>query len=270
MSRRKERLKIKKRDLHNFLHATELCKDVYSHEEWYKEAGLTRDIDSYFDLHNEFIEIETTEMIVGMSSKQPERLYIMFRGSDEKGDWKINLNPFPIPLRKISNRFTKRGLKGRISRGFGKEYAGLDGYPGYRDAVQQIVKKHNAKEVWFIGHSNGGPKAALCWAETVCAGIVEKCHCYQLSGPRWARMSTHRDFEALSENPNHFCGIIQCGLDPVPMVGPALLGWRHVGKFYHVGLLRPTLFPAKNSNHAPHVLMRYIDKRLQRKAYQRV
>jgi hypothetical protein len=303
--RREARLRRKKRDLLNFKHATKVCIDAYQGESWYKKAKIEPYWPEFFDVSLEPYEVDTVEFWVGESSKHPGRLYFIFKGSDEKKDWKYNLNPFPIPLKKVSPIFALKGLKGLISRGWAKEYTGYkakerpilrkllkkipkggklkdqavdfitskEDHPGYRNLIDKIIGERKPKECWFLGHSKGGPNAAMPWAEMVCKyGDLVDMHCYQLSGPRWARISTHRDFEKLVKESSgrHFIGIIQCGLDPVPMVGPLLLAWRHTGKYYHVAGLRPTLLPAVRSNHAPHILYKYINKRLNRKAFKKV
>lgn len=70
---------------------------------------------------------------------------IVFRGTDDRGDWLVNLD-----------QFSTKVAEGRAHQGFHNSYQRL------KPQVVQALSKNKPKNLWITGHSLGGALAVCC------------------------------------------------------------------------------------------------------------
>jgi hypothetical protein len=70
---------------------------------------------------------------------------IVFRGTDDKADWFVNLNAFSSP-----------SSHGAIHQGF------FNAYQGLTSQIVTLIKMNHQKHLWITGHSLGGALALIC------------------------------------------------------------------------------------------------------------
>jgi predicted lipase len=148
-------------------------------------------------------------------------IVIVFRGTQDELDWKTNVNARLV------------GLQGgtRVHTGFFQAYWPI------RDAMFDFVKrtiKAKPRPVYITGHSLGGALALMATAELANdedAAIRDSiAACYTFGCPRAGDSS----FDIYVKAPLYR---ITNGVDMVPAIPPAVLGYRHVGDTRYFGKL---------------------------------
>lgn len=126
---------------------------------------------------------------------------VVFRGTDDPGDWLANLN-----------RFIVKTPDGPAHRGFYTAYQPLS------FQVAELVGDSKAKSVWVTGHSLGGALAVLCAYEIARDENVEVSGLMTFGQPMVARPRlTDRIEELLTSRYVHFAN----NRDIVPRVPPS-------------------------------------------------
>jgi pimeloyl-ACP methyl ester carboxylesterase len=148
-------------------------------------------------------------------------IVVVFRGTENELDWKTNVNA----------RFVALQGGTRVHTGFFQAYWPI------RDVMFEIVKrviKAKPRPVYITGHSLGGALALMATAEFANDedATVRDCvaACYTFGCPRAGDAS----FDNYVKAPLYR---ITNGVDLVPAVPPALLGYRHVGDTRYFGKL---------------------------------
>jgi hypothetical protein len=146
-------------------------------------------------------------------------IVVVFRGTEDDLDWRTNVNA----------RFVALQGGTRVHTGFFQAYWPI------RDAMFEIVKrviKAKPRPVYITGHSLGGALALMATAEFANDGdaTVRDCvaACYTFGCPRAGDAS----FDNYVKAPLYR---ITNGVDLVPAVPPAFLGYRHVGDVRYFG-----------------------------------
>lgn len=123
------------------LHAARLCKLVYD--------------DDYLHKSERFVDVPSTDVQCSMSVDD-HKLYVVFRGSDDKTDWfhNFNMNLVEYPAKS----------KIQLHAGFVVQWLSV------REEVKKKVKdmlqsNKGIETVIFTGHSAGSPPACLCAKE---------------------------------------------------------------------------------------------------------
>jgi hypothetical protein len=146
-------------------------------------------------------------------------IVIVFRGTEDELDWLTNVRAKFVALQGGT----------RVHTGFFQAYWPI------RDAlfaaVEQLVKK-KPRPVYVTGHSLGGALATMATAELANhqdAGIRDSiAACYTFGSPRAGDSS----FDQYVKVPLYR---VTNGVDMVPAVPPAVLGYRHVGDTRYFG-----------------------------------
>jgi len=109
-----------------------------------------------------FVDIETfvDASNIGYVISAGDTCVIVFRGTDDAGDWLVNLNSI-----------STNTPHGPIHRGFFQGYAALQ-----PQILKALETKENLEHLWITGHSLGGALAL------VCAYDLEENHNYEIDG----------------------------------------------------------------------------------------
>ena len=155
----------------------------------------------------DFESVDDTECFVATTDKA---IVVSFRGTQEAGDWLINLNAA-----------TTRASYGYVHRGFYKAFQSV------RGRLEQILGDNGAqnKKVTISGHSLGGATATIAAAEW--DGVYPISGVFTFGQPG-VGFTAFRSFMSLRYG-NSFRRFVNDD-DIVPKVPP---GFRHVGKLYH-------------------------------------
>ncbi len=162
-------------------------------------------------------------------------IVIVFRGTQDELDWKTNVNARLVALQGGT----------RVHTGFFQAYWPI------RDAMFDFVKraiKAKPRPVYITGHSLGGALALMATAELANDDDAEIrdsiAACYTFGCPRAGDSS----FDIYVKAPLYR---ITNGVDMVPAIPPAILGYRHVGDTRYFG--KKGMAPSRRS---PNVLQK--------------
>lgn len=148
-------------------------------------------------------------------------LYITFRGSNSKRDWKTNL-----AFSKMGIPYGNHRSKIRVHKGFITAYKS----PGVRGVLHQMMTPHIYK-IRVTGHSLGAALATLC-AVDLQYNFPDRSFEVMLFGAPRVGNAAFRD----SYNRRVFKTMrVVYGNDMVTKLPFALLGYRHVGMPIHIG-----------------------------------
>lgn len=135
---------------------------------------------------------------------------VVFRGTDDPGDWLVNLN-----------RLTAKTPYGPAHQGF------YEAYQPFVPQVAELVRASKAKSVWVTGHSLGGALAVLCAYDLARNGTVEVAGLMTFGQPMVARPPlTDRIDELLPARFVHFAN----NRDIVTRVEPS---FKHCGSLVY-------------------------------------
>ena len=148
-------------------------------------------------------------------------IVIVFRGTEDELDWKTNVNARLVALQGGT----------RVHTGFFQAYWPI------RDAMFDFVKlavQAKPRAIYITGHSLGGALALMATAELANDddAMIRDCiaACYTFGCPRAGDSS----FDIYVKAPLYR---ITNGVDMVPAIPPAILGYRHVGDTRYFGKL---------------------------------
>ena len=108
--------------------------------------------------------------VQGFVTRRPEAVLIVFRGTDERSDWKVNLD---------SIRERKPFLPGQVHKGFCEALAAP-----FEHNILPAVQQRGSRRVWITGHSLGGALAALCAARLIFEQSIAVTGLYTYGQPR--------------------------------------------------------------------------------------
>jgi len=186
--------------------------DAYGHANWpvaevMAEASRISYLPPY-EAEREFRELgfESVEMMsdgsmIGYVALVGDVAVVVFRGTNDSGDWFANLN-----------RFIAKTPDGPAHRGFYTAYLRL------APQVVELIRESEAKSIWVTGHSLGGALAVLCAYELARDETIEVAGLVTFGQPMVARLPlTNRIEELLSSRYVHFVN----NSDIVPRVPPS-------------------------------------------------
>jgi hypothetical protein len=146
---------------------------------------------------------------------------IVFRGTEDRLDWRTNVRAAWVML--------QGGV--RVHTGFFQAYWPIR--ETLFSTVQELLRA-NPRPVYLAGHSLGGALATMATAELANHGDAwirdSIAACYTFGSPRVGDSS----FDQFVKVPLYR---VTNGVDLVPAVPPALLGYRHVGDTRYFGKL---------------------------------
>lgn len=102
-------------------------------------------------------------------------LYFHFLGTNEKLDWKHNLDVIPYPF--LIDDVTENTTKLRVHRGIYFQFLALF------DFVMETLTEHRPEHFVFCGHSLGGALATLTGMYFASKGMVAKIHVITIGAP---------------------------------------------------------------------------------------
>jgi hypothetical protein len=156
-------------------------------------------------------------------------IVIVFRGTQDELDWKTNVNVRLVALQGGT----------RVHTGFFQAYWPIRN--AMFDSVKRMIKA-KPRAVYITGHSLGGALALMATAELANdedAAIRDSvAACYTFGCPRAGDSS----FDIYVKAPLYR---ITNGVDMVPAIPPAILGYRHVGDTRYFG--KPGTAPGRRS-----------------------
>lgn len=155
----------------------------------------------FIDLGFESVETMSDGSMVGYVVAVDDVAVVIFRGTDDPGDWLANLD-----------RSIAKTPDGPAHRGF---YVALS---GLSPQVSELISRSGAKSIWITGHSLGGALAVLCAHELARDGSVEVAGLMTFGQPMVGRpLLTDRIDELLPARFVHFAN----NSDIVPRVAPS-------------------------------------------------
>lgn len=127
---------------------------------------------NFSDIAPHFIDRPTTDTQCALLPVASEnRLYVVFRGSDKKLDWQLNLDMKQevvefrqevIQDKIVEQREQIYPYSGESSSGAKMHRGFITAYMSVRDEIHDYIKNQTAPAVTITGHSLGGALAALC------------------------------------------------------------------------------------------------------------
>jgi triacylglycerol lipase len=102
-------------------------------------------VSEFEDLGFKFVDVIADGSMMGYVVTLADNVIVVFRGTDDPGDWIANLN-----------RFVAMTPDGPAHRGFYTAYQPL------APQVVELVRKRGVEHIWITGHSLGGALAVLC------------------------------------------------------------------------------------------------------------
>ncbi len=163
----------------------------------------------------------------GYIAEGEDIIVVVFRGTENDLDWRTN----------IQARFVALQGGTRVHTGFFQAYWPI------RDAMFDFLisaLKKRKRAVYVTGHSLGGALALMATAELANHDDAEIrdsiAACYTFGGPRAGDAS----FDLYVKAPLYR---VTNGIDLVPAVPPAILGYRHVGDTRYFG--KPGVAPSR-------------------------
>lgn len=134
---------------------------------------------------------------------------LAFRGSDDLKAWQTNVKTKPVPW----------SGPGKVHQGFSEA---LDAaWPG----LVGLVEQPDPRPLLITGHSLGGALATLA------ASRLPKALLYSFGAPRAGNQAFSQDMNKRAERLHRYVGY----RDPVCLLPPGLLGYRHCGTAYYIG-----------------------------------
>lgn len=152
------------------LQAARLCQLVYD--------------DDYLHKSERFVDVPSTDVQCSMSVDDG-KLYIAFRGSDDKTDWSHNFNMNLVDYPAKS--------KTQLHAGFLVQW--LSVREEVKSKVSEMLELNKGIEtVVFTGHSAGSPPACLC-AKELGLGLDVEVRVITFGSPRFSNKAFKEEFE---------------------------------------------------------------------------
>lgn len=211
------------------------CINEYENTPWFREKKLK--VENIFDR----VEIFNCQFTQGHIGWLGNSMYIVFRGSDEKGDWWGKFGNFNIRRLMVDDRSpltTKIETDAWVFEGFKL------GWKSAKYLVLDAIDRTGPSEIWVCGHSRGAAIAAIC-AENISFILNKKKPVYgvYVSSPRPGNEAFRQIHDARVD-----ASMIYIRGDVVPCLPTLCMGARAVG--CQIGLWG-AWFPPISAPHYP-------------------
>lgn len=184
---------------------------------------------------------ETDTQCAIFNDSENDNIYIVFRGSDRRTDWDLNLS-----FEQRVFEFKKEVIQGQIIQQQEKVYPYSGGsksgalmhngfttaYLSVRDQIHESLKQRTASRVTATGHSLGGALATLCAVDVQYNfGDRFQVDSYTYGSPRVGNDGFQESYN--KRVPETFRFVY--GMDVVPALPRVWQGYRHVDKEFRLG-----------------------------------
>lgn len=188
----------------------------------------------------------------GLLNNDKYSLYIIFRGSDGKKDWRDNFKFWKKDVRKLKP-YDTMDSKIRVHTGF------ITQYKTVRDIIHAQVKNTKPRIIYVAGHSLGGALATLCAVDlqyNFCDSkdTVINVACLTYGSPRVGNKYFVKSFNnRIIRSHRHVCRD-----DIVCHVPYSWMGYRHVATKIQLGKRRWYMPAGYHKDHYPQRYMEYL------------
>ena len=178
--------------------------------------------------------------------RRGDTLTVAFRGSDSKKDWQTNLafGLQPVPWEVSSGS--------RVHRGFAEAYR----MPQIRLRIQSLILP-GVRRVTVCGHSLGAALAVLCAADVKKNYPTVSVEAYLFGCPRVGNRAFCREYDRAVSHTLR----VENGNDIVTKLPLRIMGYRHVGKVFRIGVKRWPVIVSVN-DHRPENYVKEMKKAL--------
>lgn len=187
----------------------------------------------------EHFEKKNVEGFFGIDSNDPETLHIVFRGSDERMDWKMNFKFGKTTVTKkekeddkLITPYKNINPKIKIHKGFTKNWKSV------REMVFEKIKKGKYKKIIIKGHSAGAATATIGAVDiqyNFFSSDVDKVICIPIASPRVGNRAFSKSYDKRVPNTIRIVN----GEDYVTKVPFNIQSYFHIGKLLHIGFHNP-------------------------------
>lgn len=211
----------------------EVYKDFSPQLQFSEFPGITPDLIDQGDTDTQYAIL---------SDAAGEAIYIVFRGSEKRLDWRINFN-----VQQDVMQFQQQVIEAQIVQGQEQVYpyaeessSGAQMHRGFtsaylsvRDGIHSYLKNRSAARVTVTGHSLGGALATLCAVDVQYnfADQVQALEVYTFGSPRVGNSGFRESFNR--RVPNSYRLVY--GMDLVPALPRPWQGYRHVDSEHRFG-----------------------------------
>ena len=202
-------------------------------------------------LKPELIEGEITDtqcFVLKNETEQNRRLaqtelFIVFRGSDSRTDWGLNLNFSQAAVQFVTKPTIERKIlrddrllypfQGKSSSGAKMHQGFANAYRTVRDAIHHYLQQHSRASVTVTGHSLGGAIATLCAVDVQYNFGPElgQISLYTYGSPRVGNSGFRESFNRRVPRSYRFV----YGMDLVPAFPRPWQNYRHVDQEQRIG-----------------------------------
>jgi len=183
---------------------------------------VTYNIKIWKDKNAKLIKDKTTDASCGLIVDDTT-LFIVFKYTDSKIDWKYNFKFYPT---KIAPLFSKS--KVRIHNGHLLQYKSLESQ--YKECMNQLLENNkNITDIVFTGFSLGGSLCKIAAWDNLKTIKDKKMHCYCFGSANVGNKSFVKEFNKLD-----CVQRIVYGNDPVPILPPRLFGYARTKNPLHI------------------------------------
>lgn len=217
----------------------------------------------FSDITPDFVDREETGTQCAIFSDVPGScVYIVFRGSQQRMDWEINLQ-FKQEVAEFKQEVIEEQIVGDRQQVYpyaGKSTSGAmmhqgfsNAYTSVRDTIHTYLKNHTTPSVTVTGHSLGGALATLCAVDIQYNFPKTAVDVYTFGAPRVGNDGFRESFNRRVPNSYRFVH----GMDIVPAIPRPWQGYRHVDAEYRLG--RRFSWNFLSQRFKDHAIAKYIE-----------
>lgn len=219
------------------LTCSRLCRDVYEDFATIQFQDLPQVVPVLIDKRDN--DTDTQCAILQEQSGGPA--YIVFRGSDKRTDWEININFFQMQFEFqqalgeaiATNRDQVYPYSGTSSSGAMMHQGFVKAYLSVRQHIHEYLQTHDVNGVIVTGHSLGGALATLCGVDVEYnfRDRVNSISVYTFGAPRVGNAGFRDSYDRRVPDSHRFV----YGVDLVTNLPRFWQGYRHVSSKVQLG-----------------------------------
>lgn len=187
----------------------------------------------------EWFEVKNVQGFFGINSSNPDTLHIIFRGSDEKLDWKMNFRFRKViikELKAVNNElvtpYKNVNPKVKTHKGF------TENWKLVRELVFDKIKEGKYKRVVVKGHSAGAATAIMAAIDiqyNLFSPHTDRVICIPIASPRVGNQAFVKSYNKRIPETIRIVN----GEDFVTKVPYNVQGYFHVDSLLHIGYCNP-------------------------------